>query len=202
MFKQGFTPIALVVAVLILLAAGAGIILWQQTKLPAAPAGEATPPPVPSGVEGPAPEVVATTTGADTTNWQTYRNDEYGFELSYPSTASVSEINNPRGISILEGYVDKHFEIFVNYDWESRIQELKNNPYRRMKFIRQETAEINGVKGKKFIFGMQDNDCTISYVLLERARSNFFLDNLAECPTHAEGVDKQMLDIVNTFKIL
>lgn len=82
--NRGIANIAVIVVVLLLLAAGAGFYLWQQTKLPAVPAGEATPPPAPSGVEGPAPEVVATTTDIDTTNWKTYRNDQYGFEFKYP----------------------------------------------------------------------------------------------------------------------
>ena len=86
MFNKGFSGlVAAIVAAVIIIAAGAGFLLWQQTKLPAVPAGEGTPPPVPSGVEGPAPEVVATTTGADTANWKTYRNEEYGFEFKYPA---------------------------------------------------------------------------------------------------------------------
>jgi len=75
MFKQGFASVAIIIIVVVFLVAGAGLLLWQQTKLPA-----------PSEVEGPAPEVVATTTVVDTANWKTYRNEKYGFEFEYPPT--------------------------------------------------------------------------------------------------------------------
>jgi len=71
-----------IVGVFALLAIGG--ILLLKTLQPASsptPIAQQTPPPTPS----PQPQTL------DTSNWQTYRNDEFGFEFEYPTTISIKD---------------------------------------------------------------------------------------------------------------
>lgn len=68
--QSGFVNVLITLIVLVALAAG-GIYYWQQSKLPAPPAD-----PI---VENQPPA------NDETKDWETYRNEEYGFEIKYPS---------------------------------------------------------------------------------------------------------------------
>lgn len=72
MVNRGFSTIVLGIVITVILLAGAGVLLWQQTKLPAVPAGEATPPPAASE-SSPAPAAQAGPVPASSNNDIWYR---------------------------------------------------------------------------------------------------------------------------------
>jgi len=68
--NQGFSAIALVI-IFAVLAIG-GYVVWKKQAVAPSPA--------------PADTNIPSTPSVDMTDWKTYRNDEYGFELKYPSS--------------------------------------------------------------------------------------------------------------------
>jgi len=79
MFKDFHAEIKtlVIVAVIAVVVSVGAILLLKTIQAPVAQ----TPPPVPS----PQPQTL------DTSNWQTYRNDEFGFEMKYPSNWEIEE---------------------------------------------------------------------------------------------------------------
>jgi len=103
--NKGFSTIILIVGIAAAIIAG-GFLTYQYWWLPKE--------------EAKAPEEL---TEDETANWQTYRNEEYGFEFKYPSSwsleaknetpylsISIEDLKNlptePPGIGLYQGYVD------------------------------------------------------------------------------------------------
>ncbi len=78
--KQGFSSILGIIIVLIIVAGG---IYWFSQDQSATPA--------------PADSVTL-----DTSEWQTYRNEEYGFEFEYPQTYTVKVEDNNKNTIVFE----------------------------------------------------------------------------------------------------
>ncbi len=66
----------LIIAILLLAALGLGWWVWSNQALAPAPIDNQ-------------PPISSATTSVDTSNWQTYRDEEYGFEFKYPSVWRV-----------------------------------------------------------------------------------------------------------------
>ena len=67
----------------------------------------------------------------DISNWQTYRNEEYGFEIKYPADWNISSItekdvwiNNPKKGYMIEGSVEDPILISIFPDCQSNLPQL------------------------------------------------------------------------------
>ncbi|MBI4136194.1 MAG: hypothetical protein HY481_01420 [Candidatus Vogelbacteria bacterium] len=91
--KQGFSTLVLIIILAVL--AGGGYYVWKnQTNLPA--------PPAPSNSDNSFTTAPTPPTDLDTSNWKTYRDDQYGFSISYPKSWSVDKITEKEsGIHII-----------------------------------------------------------------------------------------------------
>jgi hypothetical protein len=81
-FNPGIKLFFIVALVAIILTVGGILLLKTLQPAPSpTPIAQQTPPPTPQQ------EVL------DTSNWQTYRNDEFGFELKYPASWQFEELD-------------------------------------------------------------------------------------------------------------
>src|SRR5258708_3525193 len=72
--NKGFAPILIIIIIVAL--ADAGIAGYFAFKKPT---------PVVAPISLPVPTPANPTSSVDTSNWKTYRNEKYGFELKYPT---------------------------------------------------------------------------------------------------------------------
>jgi len=73
----------LLIVVILVVVAGGGVLAWQYGWIGKSSAP--TPTPQVTSIPQPAP------TPDETAGWQTYRNEEYGFEMKYPSEYSIKK---------------------------------------------------------------------------------------------------------------
>ena len=76
---------------------------------------------------------------ADTSDWKTYRNEEYGFEIKYPSTFSVSAqksvIDGELGVVFENGSEVVHMAILQNDIVAKHFLDMRSEPRVRRVFI-------------------------------------------------------------------
>jgi hypothetical protein len=83
MNNQSFSKIWIIIILVVFIAGG--ILAWQYFGIPKEETPEEK---VPEGVTEKLEEVVKD----ETANWKTYRNEEFGFEIKYPSTLKLSSM--------------------------------------------------------------------------------------------------------------
>ncbi|MBI2097688.1 MAG: hypothetical protein HYT46_02025 [Candidatus Vogelbacteria bacterium] len=92
------------IALLFILALGfGGWLAWRYWPV-VPPPNDAPAPVEATNIEPPASAIPINGSEIDTSNWKTYRNDEYGFEVKYPEEWCVGRINQTPSQNC-EGYV-------------------------------------------------------------------------------------------------
>ena len=134
--KQGFAPIIIVIAIAIFVAlAGGGYVVYQAYFAPTIDGGGKI-----IFCTGEQCNNVKATSTVDTSNWKTYTNTKYGFEVQYPQEWDISIPNNTADvivlfhqknsqentenpvlwISVLEKYKDKELQEVFNGVYEPK----------------------------------------------------------------------------------
>lgn len=108
---QGFANIAIVIAVLIIAAIIGGGSYFLTTKKSAV---SPTPPPQPTTTS-----TVTSTSEIDTSSWQTYRNEKYGFEFKTPANWIVEKVSDS------SFRLTKSTDRNIPFWWEYRIEATK-----------------------------------------------------------------------------
>jgi hypothetical protein len=186
--QVGFAPIVIVLAIIAVLAAGgAGVWYFTQTAPKPAAAQNET-------VVQSVTHAQAQTAASDTANWQTYRNEELGIEIKYPSGWNIkgNEIHSSGSaaylaISRLENPKNLSFD-----DWWKENTIISGRP---TVLAGSEDITINGIKAK-IAYAPEGK----SGWLIDIADSQNRIFSLA-----AEGltVDKQIFDqMLSTFRFI
>lgn len=102
----------------------------------------------------PEPEEISPTPEIDTSDWKSYRNEEYGYEVQYPSTAACSFLDyNP--FDPFEAIVKVTHAIKIEFDKEStwtgyfEIYVLENSSRRSLKDWVEKLKTDIAQKGKE-----------------------------------------------------
>lgn len=141
-------------------------------------------------------------TSTDMTDWKTYRNEEYGFEIKYPQEIKIDTENDsirfekytPRE---KEGLTPEEFFIVV---WESSLLELKLNRFINLKegilngYKTHEADDLDGIispYGPHLLFVRNKGDSGIVFAIYT-SNSGFVSDSI-----------KNVIDqILSTFKFI
>ncbi|MFH1170493.1 MAG: hypothetical protein V1704_02950 [Candidatus Vogelbacteria bacterium] len=174
--KHGFGSAGLIIVILIIIAGGA--YLWSQKK-----------------VEAPAPtNVPVGTTAVDTTDWKTYRNEEYGFEVKLPvswkiiieqSLVGSNYLNFRRDNVCAEGYYSGYNEGMA----EGLTKEISRS-----------TKIIDGHKTDIFLYTPSTGSKYTYRYQIEKDKCNlyqFFLITLSQPTEELKGTVDQIL---STFR--
>lgn len=217
------------ILVLLLVATGAGayVVLFQPdlvnqilNKTPAIP-----PVPVPVVITPTptAPLVVApVATSTDMTNWKTYRNEKYEFEIEYPSDFVIKDFGEPDyleglGLSLCGGEYSNscgikgagsHSEIYLfRFNKDGKRKELYSFVFGGGKFPRDEwpwgntldkinctiaSKEISGSLGKLW-------DCGIGLFVFWQKENSFYVMDVSFLDVFPNLRDT-FLKILNTFR--
>lgn len=185
MLQKGFSKILILIIALALIASG--ILLWQQMQAPAEGGGK------PSGEQA---EPVKSPE-----QWETYRNEEYGFEIRYPNEYKIeisgghSPAANPELLSrisvvaqrpdITTSYVDIQM---VDGKQFSGIEDYKTKKYQK-EFVLIDRTDVEGVDYQVFRLGNWD----FFFVFLE---NKDYIFNIS-------SPDKEFLtQILSTFRFI
>jgi hypothetical protein len=151
------------------------------------------------------PSIAATTTSVstiDTSDWKTYRNEEYGFEFKYPESIFESIVQNPSDPDLFEAH-NSSWSLVVSYSNE-RYDANKKDPfspysekigevtYNNKSWSIVEAGE-GGCWSKVYITGVED----------KTLYADFF--SCADEMLYASPKllsDKESLEILSTFKFL
>ena len=103
--------ILIIVSAIIIVAAVLGVAFWPKQDQPNQPSNTNQPVTVEPDDNQPAtttePEII--TSDIDTSEWQTYRNEEYGFEVKYPA-----KYDDAKNYSV---WIASNKEIGLLFDW-------------------------------------------------------------------------------------
>ncbi len=157
--QKGFAPIVIILIVIGVLVAGGGVYYyWQKSKVSA-----------PATTPALSPTSTPSASTNETANWQTYRNEEYGFELKYPAKWNYKAVEEKDSISLElkrkeplvlnNGTKEEYGDVFLidvfSLDWWNNNAEIEPDGGAYLKNSGHTAGDVLGIylaKNYKYVF--------------------------------------------------
>lgn len=181
MNRSGVAPIPLIITIAVVAAVGGYLVFAPEVQVsPTIPQG-GTPAPVASFEE--------------TADWQTYRNEQYGFEMRYPAFYRASEESSLKKVRFFH---ERSAELFLpgatievmEESVDSVVQKLKNRDPGITRVVEEKDVVISGQSAKKLVLTTAVGFDDISYLLV-KGNLTFLLNGL-----------QSQEQILSTFKFI